>query len=232
MSWRRYVIVLACAAVGLTACGGDTSPSAIASSATTTAAGSFRAQQTLTGTFLNEPVAIAAELRFRAPADLAWFSDQPAGAQIAHVAMGDQAWTLSGAGGWRSIDPALVRDDVLGGIASLPERLGSAVVQDLGLGPTIGGEVTRRFRLPNPDFAQRVVAAISREQLTHPITAQEVRELRRAYEEAESFTEVTVGVETRRVYEIRSTAIGPGLDVVRVTTLTAFDEPVQISPPP
>lgn len=226
MAWRRPCIVLVAVALSVAACTGEQAPLAV-----TTAADAFRAAQTLSGTFLDEPVAIRAEIRFRAPGDLSWFSDQQAGAQIAHIVIGDEAWTLAGGGGWRLSDPALVRDEVLGLIDAIPDQLTSDLSQDLGPGPEVNGEQTRRYRIPAPTFAERVVAEISREQLTHPITAREAGELRIAYERAESFTEIVLGLESHRVYEVRSVAIGPGLDIVRTTTLSAFNESVQITPP-
>lgn len=226
MDWRRPCIVLVALALGFAACTGEKSPLAV-----TTGADAFRAEQTLTGTFLDEPVAIRAEIHFRAPGDLSWFSDQQVGAQIAHIVIGEQAWTLAGVGGWRLSDPALVRDEVLGLIDAIPAQLASDRTQDLGPGPDVNGERTRRYRIPAPGFAKRVVAEISREQLTHPITPREAGVLRIAYERAESFAEIVLGLKSHRVYEVQSVANGPGLDIVRTTTFSAFNEPVPITPP-
>jgi len=137
------------------------------------------------------------------------------------ILIGSQAWKRYQQG-WSVVDP----DSVLG-LARVQEILAVSSdlgeFEDLGAGPTLSGETTRRYRqVSDGENVLEDCYSVPRDVLD--VT-------RDLFRDVEVTTEIVVGERTSHVYRIDRSLIGPNLSAHQEIRIDQYDVPVTIDPP-
>ena len=154
------------------------------------------------------------------------------------VLTGSRAW-IRDATGWSEKDPDSIRPLAMAipqTILLVPNKRQD--MQDVGAGPTVAGESTRRYRtmadMKMNDTLGKAMTNIENEASSSPECAallESVRDLQKRYNDVETTLEVVIGEATNRTYSMVITEAGPNLTKHLELVVDQYDLPVDIRPP-
>ena len=154
------------------------------------------------------------------------------------VLIGLRAWTRD-ATGWSEKDP----DSIQALAMAIPRTILLVAdkrqeLQNVGAGPTVDGESTRRYRTmtdsKTTDTLGEVMMSLENEAGSSPECAallESVRGLQKRYNDVETTLELAIGEETNRTYSMVITEVGPNLTKHLELVVDQYDRPVDIRPP-
>jgi hypothetical protein len=154
------------------------------------------------------------------------------------VLIGSRAWTRDAKGSAEK-DPDSIRALAM----AIPQTILLVAnkrqdMQDVGDGPTVAGESTRRYQTMTDqkmtDTLGKAITSIENEASSSPECAEllaSILGLQKRYNDVETTLELVVGEATNRTYSMVTTESGSNLTTHTELVIDRYDQPVDIRPP-
>jgi hypothetical protein len=173
---------------------------------------------------------VRGELYYQAPDSFHGIWDAEGSAFQEVIVLGSRAWTRDSRG-WSAADPEPVRFLVTSQIEAVRAMRNHEDVRDIGAGPPVEGESTRRYALSAPDLGRNMAAAAENQIDAHPEFEEYLAAERDAWRDVRGSVELVIGEDSDRIYRVSLAMEGTELSGELVITIDMYDEPFEIEPP-
>lgn len=190
---------------------------------------SFHYRQTMAMTFDGQTLTSHDEAYYQAPDSIRVLSDSES-PYLEMILIGPEAWTRDRTG-WSRTDPESIWAIALANSLAVLDFRYHKEFEDMGPGPTIAAEPTRRYRLEGREFSSFMTEHFERLSSASPECAELLKIITDPFKNADIVNEMTLGEKTDRVYSLATTFVGPQGSGRIEMSIDQYNVPVSIEPP-